>query len=127
MKIENCISRDDWAGRVESFVPNEGVLSKMLALNNQLTYEPGEFSDEYANIFIFGLARSGTTLVSQLIADNTDLGYINNLSASFWENPQYGVYLSLHLGVQTRISYGSDLGRTETIGDISEFGYFWAP
>lgn len=127
MKIEDFISKDDWAKRSESFKPNEVVLSSISELNSKLRYVPNRFSDLYANVFIFGLARSGTTLASQLIADNTSLGYINNLIASFWENPQYGVYLSRHLAIEKNISYVSELGTTQPVGDISEFGYFWAP
>ena len=127
MNVEDFISKDDWTARTEPFVPNKTFLSNISKLNSKLVYELCDFSDDYANIFIFGIPRSGTTLASQLIAEKTNLGYINNLIASFWENPQYGVYLSRHLAVGREISYASELGKTYAVGDISEFGYFWAP
>src|SRR5262249_11112516 len=82
--------------------------------------------DSWGNVFIIGLQRSGTTLAYQLIARTTDVGYINNLIARFWENPAYGIYLCRHLGLPNNISFESTYGTPADITDVHEFDYFWA-
>jgi Sulfotransferase family len=102
-----------------------GVLDHVIELNARLPYVAKDYPDSFGNVFIFGLQRSGTTLASQLIAGATDLGYINNLIARFWENPAYGVFLSRHLGLDRKIAFQSTHGTTEGITNVHEFGYFW--
>jgi len=98
-------------------------MNKRISFDNTLDYQ-----EKYPNIFIFGLQRSGTTLLSQLIAKNSDIGYINNLTAKFWENPQYGIAISKSLGLYNNqnISLSSTHGNTSDIDNLHEFGYFWA-
>jgi len=80
----------------------------------------------YPTIHVVGVPRSGTTLVTQLLAAHTDLGYINNLIAAFWKAPVYGIRLSKHLvDSQRTSSYQSEFGRTKGINEPHEFGYFW--
>ncbi|NBO54134.1 MAG: hypothetical protein EBU84_05990, partial [Actinobacteria bacterium] len=38
-------------------------------------------------VFIVGVPRSGTTLLSQLFSRFLDVGYIDNIVARFWANP----------------------------------------
>jgi hypothetical protein len=62
----------------------------------------------------------------QLIASGLDVGFINNLSASFWKAPVFGILLSRHLLSDGYTSgYASDFGRTRHIQEPHEFGYFW--
>lgn len=81
----------------------------------------------YPTLHIIGVPRSGTTLLSQLLASCTDLGYINNLIARFWAAPVYGIRLSKTLfppGMNS--SFVSQYGRTSAIAEPHEFGYFWS-
>jgi len=87
---------------------------------------PKVVGETYPNIFIFGVPRSGTTLLSQILAYCLDIGYINNLIARFWKCPYVGVILSQHLKIPKKISFKSYYGRTPEISDPNEFGYFWA-
>jgi len=81
---------------------------------------------EHPFLFVFGLPRSGTTLITQLIAHTFDIGYINNLIARFWLAPVHGIKLSKNIiGDQKQITFRSDYARTFHISDIHEFGYFW--
>lgn len=85
-----------------------------------------DYPIEHPFIFIFGLPRSGTTLISQLLAHGLDAGYINNLAARFWLAPLHGIRLARNvLGNQKQISFRSNYARTAPPGDIHEFGYFW--
>ena len=78
-------------------------------------------------IFTFGIPRTGTTLLTQSIAYNLDVGYINNLIAKFWCAPLYGITLSNDLINidEERKNYNSDLGRTKEITGHHVFSYFW--
>jgi hypothetical protein len=77
-------------------------------------------------VHVFGVPRSGTTLVLQLLATHLETGYIDNLAAAFWKAPVYGVRLSKALVTARRSSFESEFGRTRAIQDPHEFGYFWS-
>lgn len=77
-------------------------------------------------VFVFGLPRSGTTLLTQLLAHCLELGYVDNLAARFWLAPVCGIRLSR--AVLDRDAYAgfrSEYGSTHDLRDIHEFGYFW--
>ncbi len=98
---------------------NEALRQRELALYK-------DYPIEHPFIFVFGLPRSGTTLITQLIAHSLDVGYINNLMARFWLAPLHGIRLSRHiLKNQKQITFQSDYARTPGLGDVHEFGYFW--
>jgi len=81
---------------------------------------------EYPNIFILGVPRSGTTLISQVLYNHLDIGCTNNLIARFWECPLVGAYLSkIVIGDRCSYSYKSDYGRTNEIDTPHEFSFFW--
>ena len=114
--------------RSEKYKKNVEIESKILQLNNVLaeveTYQHG--LAEYPTIFIYGLPRSGTTLLYQLITSALDVGYINNLMARFWRSPLYGIALSQSLlGQQTHNQFHSDYGKTGDILGPHEYSYFW--
>lgn len=80
----------------------------------------------HPNIFILGLPRSGTTLLSQLLFNNLDLACTNNLIARFWDAPLCGCYLSKAvIGNARAQSYDSLYGKTNNIECPHEFGNFW--
>jgi hypothetical protein len=80
----------------------------------------------YPNIFIFGAPRSGTTLLSQVLAFCLDIGYINNLIARFWKAPLQGIRLSKILLQNLRqTDFRSVHGVTLHLTEPHEFGYFW--
>ena len=80
-------------------------------------------------IYIVGVPRSGTTLLSQLLCRFLAVGYINNLIARFWLKPSIGIHLSQAiLGKDSRkyISFDSEHGVSKEIYGPHEFGYFWS-
>ncbi len=78
------------------------------------------------NLFIFGLPRSGTTLLYQLAARCLDVGYINNVAARFWRAPLTGVaFAESLLGGRRDNSYVSNYGKSVDISGPHEFSYFW--
>jgi len=76
-------------------------------------------------IFLIGPPRSGSTLISQLMVQAYDLGYVNNFIARFWMAPQIGVAVSRSLGISHSSKLTSEFGRTSDIGDLHEFSFFW--
>ncbi|MFW6116406.1 MAG: sulfotransferase [bacterium] len=85
-----------------------------------------EYPERHPLLFIFGLPRSGTTLLTQTIAHCLYVGYINNLVARFWLTPITGIRLSkILLGDRHYTDYESQYARTAHLSDIHEFGYFW--
>ena len=81
---------------------------------------------EHAFVFVVGLPRSGTTLLTQVLAYCLDAGYVNNFAARFWLAPVHGIRLArLIAGDAEPVSFESDYARTRSLLDIHEFGYFW--
>ena len=92
-------------------------------------HEEDDYRDlpqRYPTLYVVAGARSGTTLLSQVVASCLDVGYVNNLIAAFWRAPVYGIRLSKKLLPRLDVrSFHSEFGRTETIHEPHEFGYFW--
>ena len=85
-----------------------------------------DYPIEHPFLFVYGLPRSGTTLITQLIAHSLDVGFINNLMARFYLAPLHGIRFSRALfGDQKATRFTSDYARTGELTDIHEFGYFW--
>ena len=81
---------------------------------------------EHPLVFVVGLPRSGTTLLSQVLAYCLDAGYVDNVAARFWLAPVHGLRLSrVFSGDGDGVSFESDYARTKSPRDIHEFGYFW--
>ena len=98
---------------------NEDLHARELALY-------GDYELDHPLLFVAGLPRSGTTLLSQLLAHCLDAGYVNNIVARFWLAPVHGLRLARILaGDRAAPSFESDYARTKTLLGIHEFGYFW--
>ena len=87
---------------------------------------------EYSNVhptrpsyFVIGAPRSGTTILTQLITYFANVGFIDNLAASFWRTPEVGVLLSRKLIKEHEFVGRSSFGGTNDISEPHEFGAFW--
>lgn len=80
-------------------------------------------------ILVFGVPRSGTTLLVQTLAARLRVGYCSNLMARYHEAPAVGAVLQEEL-LGTRIhglrDFASEHGATRRIEEPNEFGYFWS-
>jgi LPS sulfotransferase NodH len=119
-----------YAERTQAYAKDASGEAFLQALNEDLQprelalYRDGEA--EHPFVFVVGLPRSGTTLVSQLLAYCLDAGYVNNFAARFWLAPVHGLRLArLIAGEADGGSFESDYARTKSLRDIHEFGYFW--
>lgn len=107
--------------QAESFLEefNQYLLEKELN-------EYSAFPIHFPFLFVIGAPRSGTTLLSQLIANSFDISYINNLSARFFLAPLHGIRFSeAVLGKSRESDFRSNYARTTKLSDIHEYGYFW--
>lgn len=77
------------------------------------------------NAFIVGAPRSGTTLLSQVMAYAFDVGYINNVAATYWQAPALGVLYGNRLVQKREFIAASNYGMTENLSEPHEFGGFW--
>ena len=85
-----------------------------------------DIPERYPTLHVIGVPRSGTTLMTQLLANHLEVGYVNNLIAAFWLAPTFGIRLSRKLLKERPTGYESEFGRTRRIEEPHEFGYFWA-
>ena len=77
-------------------------------------------------LFVMGVMRSGTTLLTQILSSCLNIAIINNLVARFWLAPVTGIRLSKALfGDKRKISFDSDFGKTADLSEPHEFSYFW--
>ena len=85
-----------------------------------------ETEERQVNVFVMGLPRSGTTLLTQLLYKNTNLLCTNNLIARFWKTPLVGAQLSKYtVSENPSDHYQSHYGRTSEIDHPHEFSWFW--
>ncbi|AFY41474.1 sulfotransferase [Nostoc sp. PCC 7107] len=80
-------------------------------------------------VLILGTQRSGSTLLSQILASRLDIGYPSNLMARFYETPAVGAFMQKILigdRFQKCRQYKSQHGVTKRIEEPHEFGYFWS-
>lgn len=121
----------DAGQRLDQFRKNEPLEQFLLRLNHFLKdfeADDGAPVNAFPAIYVVGLPRSGTTLLSQLISRYLPVGYINNLIARLWLNPVAGIRLSQAVFgpvIRQRIELASTHGVTADPWGPHEFGYFW--
>ena len=122
--------KEELTHRIGKYVLNKAELNFLFDFNNYI--EPFDLNlyddvdEDLPIIWIVGLPRTGTTLITELMCNCLDVGYINNLIARFWKAPLTGIKLSkMILGESRIIDYTSDYGKSNRITGPHEFSYFW--
>ena len=92
---------------------------------------------EYPVVFIMGSLRSGTTLMTQWLADTNEFAYPTNLLSRFYGAPIMGAkiqrlltdpkynFRNEILDFQSGISFESNNGKTKGALEPNEFWYLW--
>lgn len=108
---------------------------KLSPIEDELT--SGYNSTRYPTVFIFGCARSGTTVLHQYLVQNTKCIYPSNFISRFYYAPYLGgMYYKLFTDLdkkgelldsrkERKEFFSSDLGKTKGIHSPNEFWYFW--
>lgn len=128
------VSSFDTDDRLLAFRKGEREESIVQLINEQLHSIQQAFEGETAEAYplillILGIPRSGSTLLSQVLASRLNLGYPSNLMARFYETPAVGAFLQKILigsRFQNRRQYESIHGVTRDVEEPHEFGYFWS-
>lgn len=126
MKTE--FSETDHNFRLSDYKPDEFSMACINRMNHLLAEgdDIAVSGIDRPNLFIFGLPRSGTTLLYQLLAYSLDIGYVSNLSARFWLAPRTGTILARAvLGNRRDGSFQSDYGKSLDPAGPHEFAFFW--
>ena len=122
MRIEQPLTKK--FAKDQEFESYLSLLNTSLCEIEQTLYK--DLEEKYPTIHIIGSARSGTTLLNQIIFTYLKVGYINNLIAAFWKAPLFGIQLSKRLlGQAYQSSFTSFFGRTGSVYEPHEFTYFW--
>lgn len=125
---ENDFTRLEGERRLAVYRVDDEIFTGLTRMNELLaageTYAVS--ANVRPNLFVFGLPRSGTTLLYQLLAYSLDIGYISNLAARFWMAPRTGAMLARAvLGDRRDGSFQSDYGKSLEPAGPHEFSYFW--
>jgi hypothetical protein len=102
------------------------IMNRLLSpLQARLSAEAG--APGKSLIFVIGLPRSGSTLLTQILINGLEIGYVSNFIARFWQCPAVGAVLQRAvLGVNERgLDADSNYGQTEGPFGPHEFGFFW--
>jgi hypothetical protein len=107
-------------------------------VNNAVPFESSKFVNQsYPSIFIVGVPRSGTTILSQWLASTNEFCYPSNFISRFYQAPFFGGLIQEllfnksydyknELSIQLKKSFNqSDIGKTQGILEPHEFWYFW--
>lgn len=114
--------------RIRSYLSLLARLSPFLLgrLEENLFKETCSKKSSYKPIFIIGPPRSGSTILYQLLTQNLNCLYIDNLACPFYRNMQFGIWLSRKVFNEKRHnSFDSKYGNTSSLHAPSECQSFW--
>lgn len=85
------------------------------------------YSERWPIVLVVGAPRSGTTLLSQLMARHLELAWVDQSMARYWSAPVEGLRRALARGSldPAQVSLRSWLGSGEGSASPHEFGWFW--
>jgi hypothetical protein len=85
------------------------------------------YNERWPIVLVVGAPRSGTTLLSQLMARHLELVWVDQSTARYWSAPVEGLRRALARGSldPAQVSLRSWLGTGEGAASPHEFGWFW--
>lgn len=127
--------------RTENFQRNNDLEKILTEINNYMLFSEKEIMKEKIErlpiIFIVGCLRSGTTLLTQWLANQKQFAYPSNFLSRFYNSPILASKIQLMLtdkkynyrneilDFNSDISYYSENGKTKGALAPNEFWYFW--
>lgn len=127
------ITGTDAGPKTVRYQPDRQAQENLLQVNKHL--QPVEESHwEYADslddpqiVIVAYVPRSGSTLLTQLLARTGEWNYVSNFQARFWLAPYVGGLLEQQIAPRdpATIALESDYGLTRTPSSPAEFSYFW--
>lgn len=129
--------------RTDAFRRNQDLESLLREINSRLARGEEGIEDQFPApqkpvVLVIGPPRSGTTLMTQWLADTGLFAVPTNLLSRFYGAPYIGGLIQqllfddrfnykneLRYGTTDATAYRSDLGKTQGPLEPSEFWYFW--
>lgn len=109
-----------------------GAVRALRAVNRQVLHpidlalaSPTHQPLEHSIVFMLGPPRSGSTLITQVLTNALDIGYLSNKHCRFFGAPALAERWFRPLGTDQPSDYASDLGGTVGTSAPSECGDFW--
>jgi hypothetical protein len=114
------------------YTRKDSRLENAIALMNESLVGPEELlidtfdAPTHPILFVIGAQRSGTTVLTQMLATLYRVSYASNLIARFWRAPYLGALVSKSLKLDEQpMEFRSDFGATLGASGPHEFSYFW--
>ena len=120
------------SGLTGSFGKNLASEQKLFELNELLAPIETQLTATFETpqrplVFVIGAPRSGTTLMSQILAATEKFGGATNFMARFWKAPTLAMRMQEVLDLpSSHRSFRSVRGATDGISEPHEFGYYWS-
>ncbi|MDW2309497.1 sulfotransferase [Vibrio sp. 1075] len=132
-------NRDKRSKEFEANLELDKIISKLSPILSYAEKREVEKFDspKMPTVGILGCPRSGTTLISQILAESQGFYYPNNLLNRFSYAPYIGCLIDkmltderLMLGRESNfdsveVKFDSDIGKTRSYSGINEFFHFW--
>ncbi len=127
--------------RTDNFKKNSSLEDFLTEINDNLYVAEEKLLEnkelEFPIIFIMGPLRSGTTLMTQWLANSGEIAYATNLMSRFYKAPIIGAkiqklltdeqynFRNEILDFNSNVEYLSENGKTKGALAPNEFWYFW--
>jgi len=127
--------------RTESFKRNPSLESFLREINDNLYEAEKKILEkkvpEFPIVFIMGPLRSGSTLITQWLANSGIVAYPTNLMSRFYKAPIMGAKIQMLLtderynfrneirDFNSKVDFSSENGKTKGALAPNEFWYFW--
>lgn len=128
--------------RMKKFERNEALEVLLKDINQNLRCSEEQVlrqanSKKYPIVFVMGALRSGTTLLTQWLANTEQFAYPTNFLSRFYEAPVIGAKIQNLLlnprynfrnelsDISCSVDYNSENGKTQGALAPNEFWYFW--
>jgi LPS sulfotransferase NodH len=130
---QRIISGTDGTAKTAAYRPDRRIQEALYKTNESLqtvenSYGPlADSLPDPALVFVAYVPRSGSTLLTQLLARTGQWNYVSNFQSRFWLAPYVGGLLEQSIAPRRydELPLQSDFGLTPSSGSPAEFSYFW--
>lgn len=130
---QRILTGTDGTAKTAAYRPDRRIQEALFATNTCLQ----QLEDSYAPladslpdphlVFVAYVPRSGSTLLTQLLARTSQWNYVSNFQSRFWLAPYVGGLLEQSIAPRhyDTLPLESDFGLTPNCSSPAEFSYFW--
>ncbi len=105
---------------------NQNLIRNSPSFRGDNVAQKDQGQEKLHRVFIVAPPRGGSTLLQQILISSLELGYVSNVMAPFWLNPDIGAILQNQVQVRGFLSnFKSEYGNTTGPLEPHEWGWFW--